>query len=672
MQGMRIKIGKGKTLKFNLAITKSFNADFDGDEMNIYVPQTLESQVEVKNLMVATNNIMSKQTGNPLVGVVQDACLGAYLMTKYDLNIDAETFNDIVMEIRFTHAKKEEPFDLFSKLEKIERILRFKKKPYRKYSGKTLLSLILPNYFSLKTNTIEIYDGVICSGFIDKKTMNDIVKVVHNTFSNLHAADLIDNVQYVTRGYLLRFGFTIDLGDCQTTCQSQVNDAVEEYLSKARFETDESSIVSCLNNAKNKGQKITKDSLKLSNHFFDTILSGSKGDFSNVTQIMGLLGQQNLKCGRPSDSLRHLYKDEFEKRGFIRGSFMKGLNPLEFWYHAMSGREGVCDTSVNTSTSGYIQRKLVKNLEDVMVYDDGTVRNHMGNIFQTACEGTKNGERVGLICAQSIREGASKGIPRVQELLNVSKSPKNIFYTVRLKPEVSFKVKDLKAITVKSFVKKIRPVVMESYAWRSVFHKLFSGLDEHEEALEIETDRTVLFENDITPFDLVKKIPSCEIDPQMKFLYVPRNTDLNTLIKGDVDFVNVERKDDCELTIETRHKRFLKILTMEMTDFKRTRSSNVWDVYETLGIEAAREYLLQEFLAELPDIRTNHFTLLTDKMTFTGDIFSVNRYSTRKENIGVFAKASFEESFDHFVNAAVNEETDNTKGLSAGIICGKL
>ena len=403
MQAMRIKIGKHKTLKFNLAITKSFNADFDGDEMNIYVPQTPESQSEVRNLMAATNNIMSKQSGKPLVGIVQDACLGAYLMTKYDRNIDVETFNDIVMEIKFTHVKKEGLFD--SKLEKIERVLQFKRKPYRKYSGKTLVSLILPDYLSLTTDTIEIYDGVICSGFIDKKTMSDIAKVVHNTFSNLHAADLIDNVQYVTRGYLLRFGFTIDLGDCKPTHESRVGDAVEEYLNDARLETDETRIVSCLNNAKNKGQKITKESLKPTNHFFDTILSGSKGDFSNVVQIMGLLGQQNLKCGRPSDSLRHLHRDEFEAKGFIRGSFMKGLNPFEFWYHAMSGREGVCDTSVNTSTSGYIQRKLIKNLEDVMIYNDGTVRNHMGNIFQDTYGGTMN-------------VNCSKGLVDVQSLAN--------------------------------------------------------------------------------------------------------------------------------------------------------------------------------------------------------------------------------------------------------------
>ena len=345
------------------------------------------------------------------------------------------------------------------------------------------------------------------------------------------------------------------------------------------------------------------------------------------------------------------------------------------------------DIASQVTDSPFFENYYTKQLKTIVI-DPDIIPKLISSLKEKHNESlVKPGERVGLICAQSIGEkftqstlntfhsagllnlGATKGIPRVQELLNVLKSPKSIFYTVRLKSKV--KVKDLKAITLKSLTKRIRPVVMEDYTWRPVFHKMFNGLDENEEALEIETIRTVLFENEITPFDLVEKIPSCEINPQMKFLYVSRNTELNTLIKGDADFVNVERKNDCELTIETYRKRFLKILTMKITDFKRTRSSNVWDIYETLDIEASREYLLQEFSSELTDIHANHLTLLVDKMTFTGDIFSVNRYSTRKENIGVFAKASFVESFDHFVNAAVNEETDNTKGFSASVICGK-
>ena len=125
------------------------------------------------------------------------------------------------------------------------------------------------------------------------------------------------------------------------------------------------------------------------------------------------------------------------------------------------------------------------------------------------------------------------------------------------------------------------------------------------------------------------------------------------------------------LSVKTHQKRFHQMLSMDITDPLRTCSSNVWDIYGTLGIEAVREYLLQELMSETTGIHVTHLTVLVDKMVFIGDIFPVNRYSTKKENIGVFAKASFEETFDYFLTAAVNEETDNTNGLSASIICEK-
>ena len=100
-------------------------------------------------------------------------------------------------------------------------------------------------------------------------------------------------------------------------------------------------------------------------------------------------------------------------------------------------------------------------------------------------------------------------------------------------------------------------------------------------------------------------------------------------------------------------------------------SSHVWDIYNVLGIEAAREYLLQELVSETTGIHVSHLSILVDKMTFTGDIYPVNRHSMRKDNIGVFGKSTFEETYTHFINAAINEETDEANGLSASIILGK-
>ena len=119
--------------------------------------------------------------------------------------------------------------------------------------------------------------------------------------------------------------------------------------------------------------------------------------------------------------------------------------------------------------------------------------------------------------------------------------------------------------------------------------------------------------------------------------------------------------------IETHKSQFHSMLSLD----SQARSSHVWDIYNVLGIEAVRDYLSQELVAETTDIHVNHLSILVDKMTFTGEIRPVNRRSMKKDNIGVFAKASFEESFTHFINAAIDEETDNTDGLSASIVCGK-
>ena len=143
--------------------------------------------------------------------------------------------------------------------------------------------------------------------------------------------------------------------------------------------------------------RIAKDSLGDDNNFLSTVISGSKGDFFNIAQITGLLGQQNLKGQRVPLFLNHGKRTlphypfgqmppemEYESRGFIASSFIKGLNPREFYFHAMSGREGISDTAMGTATSGYMQRRIIKLTEDIKIQYDGTVRDITGTIYQVA------------------------------------------------------------------------------------------------------------------------------------------------------------------------------------------------------------------------------------------------------------------------------------------------
>jgi DNA-directed RNA polymerase II subunit RPB1 len=203
-------------------------------------------------------------------------------------------------------------------------------------------------------------------------------------------------------------GFSIGLQDCLINDLESV-DKIQDKIDMCYIEAcgiaetthnpgiREVRITASLSKAKDVGMKIAKDTMSKNNNLLSTVYSGSKGDFFNIAQLTGLLGQQNLigkrvfrylnhgKRTLPHYSFEKLDRDEeYESRGFVRHSFIEGLNPQEFYFHAMSGREGICDTAMGTAKSGYIQRRIIKVCEDISVKYDGSVRDATGKIYQLA------------------------------------------------------------------------------------------------------------------------------------------------------------------------------------------------------------------------------------------------------------------------------------------------
>jgi DNA-directed RNA polymerase beta' subunit len=413
MLAMKVKIKPGKTLRFNLAATKPFNADFDGDEMNIHVPQTLESQAELKYLSAAQWNIISPQSSKPNMAIVQDSLVGSYRMTKGIKKITRDQFFDII-------NKLELDFNPLDRIYHIRRILKSKGKKIQCYTGKGLISMILPKDLIYEKHNdgdenepvIKIYRGVLYEGTLNKSIIgsahNSLIQIIHKEYGAERASQFIDHIQFVANNWLLIEGFTVGLGDCLVRDPKKEQE-IQDVIKKCYIEADglkdttnhpvilEMRINAALNKAKDIGLKIAKDALDKNNNFLSTVNSGSKGDFFNIAQITGLLGQQNLKGKRVplflnngKRSLPHYPfgklqpKEEYESRGFIASSFIKGLNPREFYFHAMSGREGICDTAMGTATSGYMQRRIVKLTEDIKVQYDGTIRDVPGHIYQLA------------------------------------------------------------------------------------------------------------------------------------------------------------------------------------------------------------------------------------------------------------------------------------------------
>jgi DNA-directed RNA polymerase beta' subunit len=413
MLAMEIIRRPHKTFRMNLAVCKSFNADFDGDEMNIHVPQSIESQTELKLLSSVKYNIISSQSSKPNFAIVQDSLLGAYRMTSENNKITKAQFFDISMHIGV------ESNMVLKKMQHIRTILKQKGKKVQCFNGKGLISLFLPpdliyenlNNASPEEPTVKIYKGVLYEGVFDKSvlgsTHNSLIHRINKEYGPEAALYFIDSIHFCTNQWLLINGFSVGLGDCLVTDkikQKEINDIVKKcYLEADVIKTTtnhkgvrEIRVNGALNKAKDIGLRMAKESLAPTNNFLSTVKSGSKGDFFNITQITGLLGQQNLKGQRiplsmnnNKRSLPHYPMEnktpemDYESRGFISSSFIEGLNPRQFYFHAMAGREGITDTAMSTATSGYIQRRIVKLMEDIKIEYDGTVRDIVGKQYQS-------------------------------------------------------------------------------------------------------------------------------------------------------------------------------------------------------------------------------------------------------------------------------------------------
>jgi DNA-directed RNA polymerase beta' subunit len=425
MMAMQVIVKKFKTLRMNLAITKPFNADFDGDEMNIHVPQTTEAYTELRMLANVKNNIISSQNGKPNMAIVQDSLLGSYKMTQKIQTITKAQFFNITMKLYSSplYPQKEKMMtshEILDSIDFINTILKEKGKTHDCFNGKGLFSMFLPRDFiyEYKNNkdidepVVKIWKGVLYEGTLDKNvlgsTHNSLIKILHKEYGLEYTSYFIDCVQFITNNFLLINGFSVGLGDCLITDKSkkqQINDNIEKcYLESEIIKKTtqhntirELRINAILNKAKDIGLRIAKDSFHKKNNFLSTVNSGSKGDYFNITQITGLLGQQNLKGKRVPLSLNngrrslphYPFQDlsvekEYESRGFISNGFLNGLSPRQFYFHAMSGREGICDTAMGTATSGYMQRKIVKLSEDIKINHDYTVRNATDKIYQFA------------------------------------------------------------------------------------------------------------------------------------------------------------------------------------------------------------------------------------------------------------------------------------------------
>ena len=422
-----VKVRPWRTFRLNECVCTPYNADFDGDEMNLHVPQTEEARAEAINLMGVKNNLITPKNGEPIIAATQDFITAAYLLSDKDKFFDRATFSYICTQMLLgdTHLELPPPAII---------------KPKALWTGKQIFNILMrPNSDSpvlvnldaknktYKTKPGEIPDMDIDDAFLvvrnsevmcgrmDKSTVgggkkNSVFYVILRDFGPDYAAAAMNRLAKLCARTLTLRGFSIGVGDVWPsdsltahkaqlveTAYTKCDDLIETYrqgkLEKApgcNLElTLENSISGILSKVRQQAGDYCVDNLSKNNAPLIMAKSGSKGSDINVAQMVACVGQQIIGGKRVPDgfqdrSLPHFHKNARQppSKGFVRNSFYTGLVPTEFLFHAISGREGLVDTAVKTAETGYMSRRLMKSLEDLSTQYDDTVRTSEGGIVQ--------------------------------------------------------------------------------------------------------------------------------------------------------------------------------------------------------------------------------------------------------------------------------------------------
>jgi len=372
---------KGDTFRMNVADTKCYNADFDGDEMNMHMPQSIEAEVELKYLASIPNQIISPGNNKSIIGIFQDSMLGSYTFTRENVRLSPKEAMVISAKIsrlnpRFIadavkNNKSISSFDIMSQI--IPSIsINYKTKLFKEGKEEE----------SSSNHILEIRNGHYVRGQIDKGVFGDsgkgLIQRICNDFNNDRAVDFIDDLQNVVTEYLKTSAFSVGISDL--IANKATNDKITQvihqqsaeignlmntvYSGSFKNETNKTNAEVFEQNANEICSKILTESGKIAlsninsnNRFVMMVKAGSKGSEINITQMMSCLGQQNvdgkrIPYGYDHRTLPHYtkYDDGVEARGCVLSSFIGGLNPQEFMFHAMGGRVGLIDTAVKSVT----------------------------------------------------------------------------------------------------------------------------------------------------------------------------------------------------------------------------------------------------------------------------------------------------------------------------------
>jgi len=400
-----------RTFRLHPSVCPPYNADFDGDEMNLHVPQSEESRSEALMLMRVQDQILSPRYGGPIIGGIRDFITGAFMLTRDETMLTPAEFSNLALVGDYVGDLPEPA----------------QKGAHPMYTGKQLFSLFVPkgmNYVLTSkwakaqratSPDVVIRDGQLISGVVDKAVIgaeepDSLLHRIAKDYGNEEARNFLNSILKVLKTFLTRRGFTYGFNELELPAEAKkgITDALDEAYSNVADllkkykagtlqltrglspeDSLEAYIVNELARARDKAGRIADRAFPAENSGMIMARTGARGSSLNVGQMTAALGQQSVRGKRIDHGMKGRALSHFpwndtspEAKGFVRSNYRDGLSPTEFFFHALGGREGLVDTAVRTQQSGYMQRRLVNALEHLKVEYDLTVRDPHGHIIQ--------------------------------------------------------------------------------------------------------------------------------------------------------------------------------------------------------------------------------------------------------------------------------------------------
>ncbi len=758
IMGHHVRVLPGKTFRLHPSVCPPYNADFDGDEMNLHVPQSEESRAEALLLMRVQEQLISPRFGGPIIGGLRDFITGAYLLTKDDTILTTQEFC---------------------------------------------------NYAMLVIKNGELVSGVIDKSSIGAEEPESVLHRIAKDYGNEQAKKFLNSILIIIKQFITDYGFSYGYSDLELSDKdreailndinqtySKVYDLTDQLNKKTltplrgmtREETAEALITYELGKARNVAGITANSSLSDDNAGKIMATTGARGSALNVGQMAGALGQQSrrgkrLHTGYSNRTLSHFKENDHnpDSHGFVKSNFRDGLSTLEFFFHAMGGREGLVDTAVRTQQSGYMQRRLINALEHIRLEYDFTVRDPHGHIMQflygedgidvaksdhgeafninrlvesqsiidsgkkatkeeiikltkkytktfnprlssavndalhasqLSKEGIESvckkglelydksrvepGQAVGIVTAQSIGEPGTQmtlrtfhtagiaeknvtlGLPRIIELVDARKKPATPAMDIYLDKKIKSSSESAKEVARNILETSVRDLVIDTET-------------DHSSEIILELDNNMLRSRNCTVEDILlalesnKKFTQESVKDTVVLKLVEEsdsitvNTLLNkilkTIVKGVPEIERVTMKqENGEWVIQTTGSNLSKVLEVKGIDKFNVRTNNIFEIATALGIEAARNSLINELKATLEnqglEVDVRYLMLVADLMCHKGYLQQIGRHGIAGTKDSVLARAAFEITVPTIARAARVGEVEELKGITENVIVG--